>query len=55
MNKEPRAMREIHEIREHLYEKEKGLSGKELIEKIHQRAQECIKKYGLKLRIVGNV
>ena len=55
MLKEPKAMREIHEIREQLYEESKGLSDKEFIAKIHQEAQECIKKYGLKIKTVVKV
>ena len=55
MYKEPKAMREIHEIRERLYEEEKDLSTKELIEKIHKEAEECTKKYGLKVKIAEKV
>lgn len=43
-------MREIHEIREKLYEEEKGLSTKELIAKIHREAEEVKKKYSLNFR-----
>ena len=50
MYKEPRPMREIHEIQERLYEEEKGLSGKERIAKIHKEAREVIEKYGLKFK-----
>jgi hypothetical protein len=48
MYKEPRPMREIHEIQERLYEEEKNLSSKERIAKIHKEAAELIKKYNLK-------
>ncbi|MBU0693871.1 MAG: hypothetical protein KKC11_04305 [Candidatus Omnitrophica bacterium] len=51
MYKEPKPMREIHEIQERLYEEEKDLSAKERIAKIHKEAQELINKYGLKFRI----
>lgn len=50
MYKEPEAMREIHEIRERLYEEEKDLSPEEKIAKIHREAEEVIKKYGLRLK-----
>ncbi|MCG2711486.1 MAG: hypothetical protein L6416_04075 [Candidatus Omnitrophica bacterium] len=49
MYKEPRPMREIHEIQERLYEEEKNLSSKERLAKIHREAQEVIKKYNLKI------
>ena len=52
---EPKAMREIHEIRECLYQEEKDLSNRELITKIHREAQECIKRYGLRLKMVEKV
>ncbi len=48
--KETEAMREIHEIRERLYEEEKHLSRKEKVAKIRREAQEACEKYGLKFR-----
>jgi len=45
---------DIHKIREKLYEEEKGLTTKELLEKIHKESDEFIKKYNLKLRRVEN-
>jgi len=50
MCKEPRPMREIHEIQERLYEEEKHLTPKERIAKIHREAQEVKKRLGLNLR-----
>lgn len=50
MYREPQAMREIHEIRERLYEEEKNLAVGEKIAKIKREAEEVIKKYGLKLK-----
>lgn len=50
MYKEPRPMQEIHKIQEELYEKEKRLTTKERIAKIHKEAQEAIKKYGIKVK-----
>jgi hypothetical protein len=48
--KETEAIREIHEIRERLYEEEKGLSVAEKIAKIKREAREATEKYGLKFR-----
>lgn len=50
MSQEPKTMREIHEIRERLYEEEKNLTVKERISKIKKEAKAAIEKYGLKLR-----
>ena len=50
MYEEPVPMREIHEIRERLYEECKSLSHKEHIAKIHKEAEEAIKKYNIKLQ-----
>lgn len=50
MYREPSAMREIHEIRERLYEEEKGLSVEDKIAKIKREAEEAIRKYGLKFK-----
>ncbi|MBU4305602.1 MAG: hypothetical protein KJ893_08320 [Candidatus Omnitrophica bacterium] len=50
MYKEPKAMKEIHEIREKMYEEMKGMTSKEQIEYIHKAAENAKKKYGLKLR-----
>ncbi|MCB4792829.1 MAG: hypothetical protein LHV68_13250 [Elusimicrobia bacterium] len=48
MLREPEPMRQIHEIRLKIYEKEKNLSMEERISKRHREAEEIIKKYGLK-------
>lgn len=50
MYKEPKAMKELHEIREKLYEEQKGLSTKEIVEKINKEAEEMIKKYSIKFK-----
>ncbi len=47
---EPKAMQEIHEIRQKLYEKTKGMTTQEFIAYMHQAAEEAAQKYGLKLR-----
>ena len=48
--KEPKAMREIHQIREHLYREEKKISIKEKLAKIKKEANEAIRKYGFKFK-----
>ncbi len=48
MSIEPKAMREIHEIRESIYEDIKHMTPKEQTEYFHREAEEAIKKYGLK-------
>jgi hypothetical protein len=50
MYKEPKPMREIHQIQERLFDKEKNLSSRQRIRKLHQEAKEIIKKYGLKIK-----
>ncbi len=50
MYKEPDAMKEIHEIREQMYEEQKKLSTREVVEKIHKEAEAVKKKYGLKIK-----
>ncbi len=47
MSTEPKAMREIHEIREQIYEEIKHMTPKEQTEYFHREAEEAIKKYGL--------
>jgi len=53
--KEPEAMREIHDIRLKLYEEEKGLSAIEQAKKTNKTAEEIIKKYKLKVRLLRRV
>ena len=50
MYREPRLMREVHDIQRKLYEEERDLTNEELIAKIHREAQEAIKKYALKFK-----
>ncbi|MFH1259065.1 MAG: hypothetical protein ABII74_04530 [Elusimicrobiota bacterium] len=50
MPKEPEPMREIHEIREKLYEEEKNLTPEERIAKVRKESEDMIKKYGLKFK-----
>ena len=50
MYKEPKAMEEIHKIREGLYEEEKKMSAKQLIRKTREEVDKIKKKYHLKIR-----
>jgi hypothetical protein len=50
MYHEPEPMREIHEIREQMYEAMKSMSAKEKINYIRKSALEAEKKYGFHLR-----
>lgn len=47
-NNEPRALREIHEIREQIYEETKNLSPEERSEQTNRIGREIVEKYGLK-------
>jgi cob(I)alamin adenosyltransferase len=50
MYKEPKPMKEIHEIQERLFDKEKDLSSHERIRKLREEAAKIMKKYGLKTK-----
>jgi hypothetical protein len=47
---EPKAMQEIHEIREFLYEKTKNMSPEERAALTRSDAQEMIEKHGLRVK-----
>lgn len=53
MRKEPKPMREIHQIQERFFEKEKDLSPRERIRKLHKEAAEIVKKHGLKIKLIS--
>jgi len=50
MSNEPKAMREIHEIRESIYEETKNMSPEDRAALTRKDAQELINKYGLKIK-----
>ena len=50
MTNEPKAMREIHKIREGIYEETKNMLPEERAALTRKEAQEIIKKYGLHVR-----
>ena len=47
---EPRAMREIHEIRKKIYEDTKHMTPEEQTELTRMEAQALIEKFGLKIK-----
>ena len=55
MLREPKPMKEIHEIQEGLYEEQKKLTDKEKLSLLHREAEETEKKYGFTLRKVSCV
>lgn len=50
MYKEPKPMREIHQIQERFFDEEERLSSRQRIRKLHKEAAGIIKKYGLKTK-----
>ncbi|MCL1876114.1 MAG: hypothetical protein FWF87_07665 [Synergistaceae bacterium] len=50
MTNEPRAMQEIHKIREVIYEETRYMSQEERSALTRREAQEVIEKYGLKVK-----
>jgi hypothetical protein len=55
MRKEPKPMREIHQIQENIFKKEKNLTPRQRISKLHKETAEIIKKYGLKTKTSSRV
>ena len=50
MTNEPRAMKEIHDIRLQIYEEIKDMTPEERIAMVRLEAQAMINKYGLKIK-----
>jgi shikimate kinase len=48
MTNEPKALKEIHDIREKIYEETKNMTPEERANHAHNEAQKIIKKYNLK-------
>ena len=49
MNK-PKALKEIHDIREKIYEETKDMTPEEKVKYTHNEAQKLIKQYNLKVQ-----
>lgn len=50
MNNEPRALKEIHEIREKIFEETKNLSPEERADRRNRIGREIAEKYGLNIK-----
>ena len=50
---EPKSMRELHRIREQIYEEEKHLTPRQRIERIREESDAFLKKAGLKLQRIS--
>jgi hypothetical protein len=50
MMNEPKALKEIHDIRVQLYEETKNMTLEERLNYTHSEAQELIKQYNLKVK-----
>jgi hypothetical protein len=55
MHREPKPMREIHQIQERLFKKENKLSPGERIRKIRKEASAVMKRYGLKTKTASRI
>ncbi len=49
----PETLKELHRIREQLYEEEKHLSPQERVAKIHRESEALLKEWGLTLKHVN--
>ena len=50
MMNEPKALKEIHDIREKIYEETKNMTPEERVKYAHNEAQKLIKLYNLKIK-----
>jgi len=55
MRNEPEAIKEIHDIREKIYEETKNMTPEERVRHAHYEAQKLIKQYKLKIRYETNI
>jgi len=55
MTNEPTALREIHDIREKIYEETKNMTLEERTNHAHNEAQKLIKQYNLKIKYENNI
>lgn len=54
MKNEPKAIKEIHEIREKIYEETKNMTSEERVKYAHCEAQKLLKQYSLKINYENN-
>ena len=50
MKNEPKALKEIHDIREKIYEETKNMTPEERVQHTRSEAQKLIKQYDLKIK-----
>jgi hypothetical protein len=55
MKNEPSALKEIHDIRERIYEETKSMTLEERAEYAHCEAQALIRQYNLKIRYENRI
>jgi len=55
MPNEPKALREIHIIREQIYEETKDMTPEEHTKYVHNCAKQFIKKYNLKIEYANKI
>ena len=54
MRNEPKEVKEIHEIREKIYEETKNMTSEERATYAHSEAQKLLKQYSLKINYESN-
>jgi hypothetical protein len=47
-----KTLKEIHDIREKIYEEEKGLTYEELLKKHHEETERILKEWNIHLRVI---
>ena len=55
MKNEPKALREIHIIRERIYEETKNMTPEEHTKYVNDKAKQFIKKYNLKIEYANKI
>jgi hypothetical protein len=48
-----KTLKEIHDIREKIYEEEKGFSSAERLERLHKRVEQIMRERNMHLRIIN--
>ena len=55
MKNEPKALKEIHDIREKIYEETKNMTTEERVQHTHDEAQKLINQYNLKIKYENKI